>query len=388
MNGATAVNTQDEELDLLDFAVLFAENLRLLVGVPLACGLIALGFGYTISPSYTASVRILPPQQQQSTSAILASQLGALAGFVGGASGLKNPADLYVGLVKSRTVLDAMIERFKLKEVYKAGLAEDARRALEGVTKTTLGVKDGLITIEVEDHDPKRAAEMANAFVEELRALTNTIAVSEAAQRRLFFETQLKQSKENLTQAEIVLRGSAVSEATLKTVPQSTLEAIARIRAQITAQEIKLASMRTYMTDSNADLRVALQELAALRIELSKAEQSNTIKAASEGAEYIARYREFKYHETLFELMAKQYELARLDEVREGAIIQIVDPARPPERKSKPRKGLIAIATTLIVFLLVALFVYVRQKLVSAGDESPTAEKLKRLRRSFRFRSG
>src|SRR5687767_192891 len=135
---ATAIDPQDDELDLLDLVVLFAENLRLLVAVPLVCGLIALGFSFSISPTYTAVVRILPPQQQQNTSALLASQLGALAGFVGG--GLKNPADLYVGLLKSRTVLDAMIERFKLKEAYRAILTEDARRALAGATKATVGV--------------------------------------------------------------------------------------------------------------------------------------------------------------------------------------------------------------------------------------------------------
>jgi len=375
----------DDEISLLDLALVLAENLKLLIVAPLAAGLVALGIGFLIAPTYTATVRILPPQQQQSTSAALAAQLGALAGIVGTA-GIKSPADLYVALLKSRTVLDAMIERFKLKELYEAKFTVDARRALEGAMKASAGAKDGLITIEVDDHDPKRAADLANAFVEELRKLTNTIAVTEAAQRRLFFETQLKQSKDNLTKSEIVLRGSAVSEATLKTVPQSTLEVIARLRAQITAQEIRLASMRTYMTDSNADLRVALQELGALRNELSKAEQSNTTKAAGEGAEYIARFRDFKYHETLFELMAKQYELARLDEAREGTVIQVVDAAQPPERKSKPKKALIAILTTLAVFFLMVLAVFIRQGLRNAANEPESAEKLTRLRRMLRLR--
>jgi len=380
---AQPVQHEDDEISLLDLALVLAENLRLLILVPLAAGLAALGIGFLIAPTYTATARILPPQQQQSTSAAFAAQLGALAGLAGGIAGIKSPADLYVALLKSRTVLDAMIERFKLKELYEAKFNEDARRALEGAMKASAGAKDGMITIEVDDHDPKRAADMANAFVEELRKLTNTIAVTEAAQRRLFFEAQLKQSKDNLTKSEIVLRGSAVSEATLKTVPQSTLEVIARLRAQITAQEIKLASMRTYMTDSNADLRVALQELGALRNELSKAEQSNTTKAAGEGAEYIARYRDFKYHETLFELMAKQYELARLDEAREGTVIQVVDAAQPPERKSKPKKALIAMLTTLAVFFMMVLAVFIRQGLRNAANEPESAEKIGRLRRSM-----
>jgi tyrosine-protein kinase Etk/Wzc len=376
----------DDGISLLDLALVLAENLRLLIIVPLTAGLIALGMGFLTIPTYTATVRILPPQQQQSTSAVLAAQLGALSGLAGGLAGIKTPGDLYLGFLRSRTVLDAMIERFKLKELYGVGLTEDARRALEGAMKASAGAKDGIITIEVDDRDPKRAAEMANAFVEELRRLTNTIAVTEAAQRRLFFETQLKQSKDNLTKSEIVLRGSAVSEATLKTVPQSTLEVIARLRAQITAQEIKLASMRTYMTDSNADLRVALEELGALRNELSKAEQSNTAKAAGEGAEYVARYRDFKYHETLFELMAKQYELARLDEARQGTVIQVVDAAQIPERKSKPKKAATAVLTTLATFVVTVLFVLTRHAFRNLAKEDGVAEKLGRLRQLLRLR--
>jgi capsular polysaccharide biosynthesis protein len=158
------MDPEQDELDLLDLALLFAENLRLLVLVPLVCGLIALGISFSISPTYTAVVRVLPPQHQQSTSAMLAAQLGALAGLVGAGGGLKNPGDLYVGLLKSRTVLDAMIQRFNLKEYYKATLTEDARRTLEGATKATLGIKDGIITIEVDDHDPKRAAEIGKCL--------------------------------------------------------------------------------------------------------------------------------------------------------------------------------------------------------------------------------
>jgi capsule polysaccharide export protein KpsE/RkpR len=247
------------------------------------------------------------------------------------------------------------------------------------------GVKDGIISIEAEDRDPKRAADIANAFVEELRNLSNTLAIGEAAQRRLFFETQLRQTKDNLTKSELALRGSGISEAALKTMPQSAIEALARLKAQITAQEIKLASMRMFMTDSNPQFRLAVQELIALRTELSKAEQSDSAKAVGNGAEYIAKYREFKYHETLFELMAKQYELARLDEAREGAVIQVVDAAIVPERKSKPKRALITISTMLAVFLATVLFVFIRQGLRNALSEQHSLEKLGRLRRLLRL---
>jgi uncharacterized protein involved in exopolysaccharide biosynthesis len=376
----------DDEISLLDLALILAENLKLLIFVPLAAGLVALGIGFLIPPTYTATARILPPQQQQSTTAALAAQLGALAGLAGASAGIKSPADQYVALLKSRTVLDAMVQRFKLKELYKAKLTVDARNALEAAMRAAASNKDGMITIEVDDHDPKRAADMANAFVEELRKFTNNLAVTEAGQKRLFFETQLKQSKDNLTKSEIALRGSGVSEATLKTVPQSALEAIARLRAQITAQEIRLAAMRTYMTDSNAELRVVLHELAALRTELWKSEQSNVAKASGEGAEYIERFRDFKYHETLFELMAKQYELARLDEAREGVVIQVVDPALPPERKAKPKKAQLAILTTIAAFFVLVLFVFMRQAVRNTAQDNEAAAKLNRLRQLLRLR--
>ena len=388
MEEARAEHTEQDsdEISFLDLALVFAENLRLLILVPLLAGLVALGISFLIPPTYTATTRILPPAQQQSTSAALAAQLGSLAGLVGGSAGLKNPADQYVALLKSRSVYDAIIQRFDLRKLYDERYIEDARKELEKQSRVSAGVKDGIISIEVDDHEPKRAADMANAFVEELRNLSKTLAITEAAQRRLFFEGQLKQAKDDLTKSEFALRGSNVSEATLRTVPQAALEALARLKAQITVQEIKLASMRTFMTDSNPEFRLAMQELGALRTELSKAEQGNTSKAAGDGAEYIAKYRDFKYHETLFELMAKQYELARLDEAREGAVIQVVDAAQPPERKSKPRRAFIAGLSALAVFFATMLVVFVRKTLENASAAPESAAKLGRLGRLLMLR--
>jgi len=374
------------EISLIDLALILAENLRLLIVVPLAAGLVSLGIAFLIPPTFSATTRVLPPTQQQGAAAAMAAQLGSLAGLVGGAAGIKNPADQYAALLRSFAVYDAIIRRFNLRDLYGARYIEDARRALDKRTLISVGAKDSIISIEVDDNDPKQAAAMANAFVEELRNLSNTLAVTESAQRRLFFELQLKQAKENLTQAEVALRSSGVSAATLKTVPQSALESLARLKAQITVQEVKLSSMRSFMTDSNPEFRLATQELTALRSALASAEKSDSVKAGSAGADYIAMYRNFKYNETLFELMARQYELARLDEAREGAIIQVVDIAKPPERKSKPRRGLIALLTTITVFMLIVFSIVTRHALSSAGESNETAEKLARLWRLLRLR--
>jgi uncharacterized protein involved in exopolysaccharide biosynthesis len=381
----TDLGELDGELDLLDFALAFAENLRLLVFVPFLSALLAFGGSYLIPPTYTAVTRILPPAQQQSTSAMLAAQLSSLSGLFGTAAGIKNPADQYAALLKSRSVLDAIIDRFKLKAEYDTKYVEDARKELHERMRTLVGSKDNIISIEVDDYDPKLAAAIANAFVEELRNLSKALAITEAAQRRLFFEEQLKQTRDNLTKSELALRGSGISEAALKTMPQSAVEGLARLKAQITAQEIKLAAMKTFMTDSNPEFRLAVQELAALRAELLKVEQSNTSKALGDGAEYIPKYRDFKYHETLFELMAKQYELARLDEAREGAVIQVIDSAQPPERKSKPRRGVITLLTAIGAFLATGLFVYIRYVLRRLALRPESAARVGKLRRLFRL---
>ncbi|MCE2878090.1 MAG: Wzz/FepE/Etk N-terminal domain-containing protein [Comamonadaceae bacterium] len=382
MNDTPASGPVDEdEISLLDLLQVVADHLRLLVLGPLAAGLAALGISFAIAPTFTASVKFLPPQQQQSAAASMLANLGALGGLAGAASGLKNPSDQYLAFIKSRSVQDALIERFGLMNRYEVELRQDARKSLEGVTRASSG-KDGLITVEIDDKDPKFAAELANAHVEELQKLLARLAVTEAQQRRMFFEKQLQQVKGSLTQAEQALKSSGVNASALKASPQAAVEAVARLRASITAQEIKIASLRGYLSESAPEFRQALTELGAMRAQLARAEQQEAPVAG--GSDYIGRYRDFKYYETLFDLFAKQYELARVDESREGAVIQVLDAAQPPERKSKPKKALIAVITTLATGFALLLFVFVRQALINAGRDQESAEKIGRLKTALR----
>lgn len=382
MNDTPASGPVDEdEISLLDLLQVVADHLRLLVLGPLAAGLAALGISFAIAPTFTASVKFLPPQQQQSAAASMLANLGALGGLAGAASGLKNPSDQYLAFIKSRSVQDALIERFGLMNRYEVELRQDARKSLEGATRASSG-KDGLITVEIDDKDPKFAAELANAHVEELQKLLARLAVTEAQQRRMFFEKQLQQVKGSLTQAEQALKSSGVNASALKASPQAAVEAVARLRASITAQEIKIASLRGYLSESAPEFRQALTELGAMRAQLARAEQQEAPVAG--GSDYIGRYRDFKYYETLFDLFAKQYELARVDESREGAVIQVLDAAQPPERKSKPKKALIAIITTLATGFALLLFVFVRQALINAGRDQESAEKIGRLKTALR----
>jgi uncharacterized protein involved in exopolysaccharide biosynthesis len=368
-----------EEISLLDLLQVIADNLRLLVLGPVIAGLLALGITFTIAPTFTASTKFMPPQQQQSGAAAMLAGLGALGGLAGAAGGLKNPADQYVAFLKSNSVQDALIDRFKLIDRFETKFREDTRTALTASVQIASG-KDGLISINTSDKDPAFAAQLANAYVEELGKLLSRLAVTEAQQRRLFFEKQLNNAKNNLIKAEQVLKSSGVNSSALKANPIAAVEGLAKLKAGITAQEIKVSSMRGYLTESAPDFKQAQIELSAMRGQMARAEKEEPMANASSGdSDYITKFRDFKYHETLFDLFAKQYEMARVDESREGAVIQVLDIAQLPERKSKPKKALVAMMSALAAGFLLLLFIFIRQALRGAVQTAETSQKLNRL---------
>ena len=374
---------EDDEISLLDLLQVVADNLRMLVLGPLLAGLMALGIAFAIPPTFTATTKFMPPQQQQSGTAAMLQSLGALGGLAGAASGLKNPGEQYVAFLKSRTVEDALITRFDLAARYDAQLNADARKELNTNTLIASG-KDGLITIDASDRDPQFAAQLANAYVDELAKLLNRLAITEAQQRRLFFEKQLANAKDNLVKAEQALKASGLNSSALKASPVAAVEGLAKLQAAIAAQQIKVASMRGYLSESAPDFKQAQVELSAMRGQMARADQADPTSNATAGdSDYVAKFRDFKYHETLFELFAKQYEMARVDESREGAIIQVVDPAQAPERKAKPKKGLIALIAALATGVALLLFIFVRQALRGAAQTPESAEKMLRLRQAW-----
>ncbi len=365
----------EDEISLLDLAITIKENIKLLVLAPVAAGVVALGGSFLIAPTFTASTSFLQPQQQQGAAAAMLQGLGALGGLAGAATGLKNPADQYVAFMKSRSVQDALVKRFDLQKRYEADLHEDALRALGTAARINAG-KDGLIKVEVDDKEPAFAAQLANAHVEELRKLLDRLAVTEAQQRRMFYEKQLEQTKAKLTVAQSALQRSGINEGALRAEPKMAAEAYAGLKAAVTASQVKLQSLRTYLTEQSPEFKLAQSELGALQAQLSKAESASNVAADDE---YIAKYRDFKYQETLFEMFAKQFELAKLDEARDGALIQVVDVAQTPERKSKPKKAMIAVLTTLATGFVLLLFVFVRQAWRNGLKDEATAQKLKQL---------
>ena len=377
---ANGVDDEDDAVSLLDLVLPLIEHWKLWLLGSLAVGLAALGIAFTMTPVYTARTTFLPPQQQQSAMASALASLGGLAGLAGAAGGIKSPADQYVALMQSVSATDRLIDRFELMKVYEADYRFEARKALEQNTRIAIGKKDGLISIEVDDKSPQRAADMANAFVEQLHRLTSELAVSEAQQRRMFFEKELKDARDQLAKAQQALQASGFNVGALRAEPKAAAESYARLRAEITAAEVRMQVLRGTMVDSAPEVQRQAAQLSALRGQLARLEQSAD---AGAGPDYLTKYREFKYRETLFDLFARQYELARVDESREGALIQVVDVAVPPEYKSKPKRGFIAVAATMLSLLLLGMFILLRHAWRQTAADPESAEKVARLRAAF-----
>jgi tyrosine-protein kinase Etk/Wzc len=393
-------HSRKDEIDLLDLLIIVARRKGLILKVTVAAAVLAIVVSLLMPNRYTAIAVIMPPQQTQSTASMMMNQLagsglGSLAAFAGKDLGLKNPNDLYISMLKSRTVEDAIVAKFGFQKIYGVTRLSDSRRELERATTIKTG-KDTLINISFEDKDPKRSAEVANAYVEELRNLTKQLAVSEASQRRVFFEQQLEQAKEDLANAEIGLKETQQKTGMIQLDSQSRalIEAVGRIRAQIAAKEVQLQAIGSFATEQNPDRIMVEQELAGLRSQLTKFEQANpsdkgdplvaTAKIPSVGLEYVRRYREVKYREAMFELLAKQFEAAKLDEAKQAAVIQVVDPATVPDRKSSPLRAWITIIAVLVGFGLSVMFVIAYDVFKVMCRDRTFTERLGHLSASFR----
>jgi uncharacterized protein involved in exopolysaccharide biosynthesis len=399
-DGATANGTPGPEpaqFDILDLVITLAKYKKLILALPLAVSVTVAIYSLTLPNMYTATSRMLPPQQQQSGLPGIFGQLGAIAGAAGGSLGIKNPTDLYIGMLKSRTVADNIVKRFDLQKIYGINSLEAARGALAGRTAITAG-RDGIITVQYEDQDRKLAADVTNAYTEELYRLTQTLAVTEASQRRLFFEKQLRGAKEGLSTAEQAMRKTQESTGLIKLDDQgrAIIEAVARVRAEIAAKEVQLAAMRTFATEQNAGFVLLSQELSALRGQLAKMERAGSVSDGSTfvptgripeaGQEYVRKLRDLKYYETIFELMAKQYELARIDEARDSSIVQVLDQAVEPEQKSSPARASMVLTSGFIALFASILIAFAIEAVRRTGANRQQVERWYTLKRYLSWR--
>lgn len=385
------VKQQDDEVKLVDVLIVLAKYKKLIIGLPAGVAVAVAALSMLLPNVYQASAKLLPPQQQQSAAASLLSSLGGAAGLAANVAGIKNPSDLYIAMLKSRRIEDKLIERFNLKSVYETDSLEKARKALEQNSVIASG-KDGLITIDVEDRDPKRVARLTNAYIEELIGLTRTLAVTEAGQRRMFYEQQLEKAKNNLASAEVALKQGLDTKGVISVDAESKaiLETVGKLRAQASAKEIQLSSMRPFMTESNPAFQRAAEELSSLRAELAKLENgragSESGSKSQMGFENIKLLRDVKYYQMLYELLAKQYEVARLDEAREPTIIQVLDSAIEPERKAKPKRAVIVVISAVLASILAVAIAFLRESRARQAAEPEMAARWNELRSHLRLR--
>ena len=404
-----APSRKDEDLTMLDIFVILADHKRVILWITLTCTLLAIPVSLLLPKRYTATVAVLPPQQNSSLSALLASSLssvggssglgglGGMAALAGSDLGLKNPNDRYVGMLRSHIVEDAVIRRFGLQKEYNEKYLSDIRKKFESRAEVDGNAKDGMIHISVTDPDPRRAMEIANGYVNQFRKLSESLAIGEAEHRRAFFEQQLAQAKDNLEKSEEALKQTEQTTGLIQLDSQARalIETVASLRAQIAAHQMMIQAMETYATGQNSQLVQAQKELDSLRAQLAKLGGSQMSDDGlivpkglipQAGLEYMRKLRDVKYYEAIFEILARQYELARLDEAREGAIVQVVDPATIPDKRSFPKRSLIvlgAFAGSLLISILVALLMASFERL---KQDPGSARKLDHIRRALQFK--
>jgi uncharacterized protein involved in exopolysaccharide biosynthesis len=372
---------------LLGLLIVLAKHKRLLLVLPAIAFVLSIIGSLLATPIWTGKTKILLPQGQQSSLAMMLGQLGGLVSAATGGTSVRSSSELFVSMLKSRTIADNLVKQFDLAKLYGWPTLHDARIGLERKTTIVAG-REGIITIEVEDIDPKRAAEIANAYVDELLKLTRGLAVTEASQRRVFFEQQLLEAKNNLAKAEIAANKGLETGGLVKVddYGRTLVETMARLRAQIYAKEIQIGSMRTFATDESPDLRMALGELSSMKEQLAKLEGAapktagNQASAIGQGIDNMPLLRDLKYYETLYEIMARQYEVARIDEARDSAVVQVMDKAIVPDYRTRPKRALTVIVSTIGAFVLAVLIAFILEIFENAMKDPDTAERWRTLR--------
>lgn len=392
------VGTPGQGVQFLDLLIILAKRRRFILRFTLGSAILTAITVLIIPSKYTATTVILPPSQNASLSSALMGQLAgssALASAAGASLGIKSTGDMYVSLLRGETVEDALIRRFNLMARYHEKRMSDTRKAFENRSTVLLGAKDGLIRISVTDRDPKLAADMANDYVEEFRKLTANLAITEASQRRAFFQQQLLDANEGLATAEEAMKNTEQSTGVLQIDSQARalIESAATLRAQIAAKEVQLQAMRSFATEDNPQMILAEQQLTGLREQLAKLSGSDDTSKSDiivpkgnipEAAmEYIRKLRDVKYYETVTELIARQFEIAKLDEARQGAIIQVADVAQVPDKRSSPHRTLIVILAGIVAFILAVFWAMLAEGFSEARQNPLCNEKLAILRASF-----
>jgi len=378
-------NTGKEfEINLLDVAIVLAKYIKLIVALPLVCAIIASVVTIQSPNIYTADTTFMPPKQESSVSSMVSSlsSLGSLSGMLGSGGGaLAGTNDIYVAVLKSRKMQDDMIRRFRLFDIYKTNSAENARRALAAQTSVMAG-KDGLIHLYVTDTNPKRAALLANGYVDVMLQQNNEFALTEAARRRQDAEKEFLDAKNRLSDAE-----SSVKELQEKTGLITVGPQIAALQTMIKSTERQLAEMSVYSTPNNPDYIKTRQKLNDLQNEIGKAQTGSGYisKAPEKILEFTRKTRDLKYAEALYQLALQQLTLARIDESKSASSIKIVDRAVVPEEKSGPFRSRSVMIVAIAALFVAVIVAFVLEAYQRAKGNTESVAQLKALRSYLRW---
>jgi tyrosine-protein kinase Etk/Wzc len=329
---------------------------------------------FLIPSEYTSIASFIPPSASNTSgAAALAGQLSQLSGLGAGSilGGMKSPGDLYVGILRSRSVQSDLVKRFDLQNVYKVRKESRAEKKLGDHSKFEVDTKTSIVTLSVTDRSPSRARDLTNAYLDALRQTNGRLALSESSQRRLFFEQQLEREKNDLEDAEVALKKTEEQSGLIAPVGQTAMEieTVAQTRAQISIRQVELSALRQSATDQNPSVVRLESEITDLQAQLSRLGRSSdknvdaaipTSKVPELQLEYVRKEREVKYHEALFAMLSRQYEAARIDEARDSPLLQVLDPASYPDVISFPPRLLIGLAGMVLGALIGGILVLTR----------------------------
>src|SRR5882762_211981 len=362
---------------------------------------------FLLPKQFESTVRLMPPDQANSGLAMMAAMAAKAGGGLGSATedllGLKSSGALFIGVLRSQTSQDRLVQQFDLRKVYSKRLVMDAAMKLDENTSISEDRKSGIITISVTDHSPQRAAAIANAYVDELNSLVSGLSTSSAHRERVFLENRLQVAKQDLDDASNQMAQFSSKNNTLDIQQEgkAILDAAGSIAGEMIAAQSQLEGLRQIYTDNNSRVRSLNARVAELRKQLEKlggtatngangtnasVEQPGDPSAAKAGgglpyptirslpllgAKYADFYRRAKIQETVFELLTGQYELAKVQEAKETPSVKVLDPARIPEKKSFPPRLVIMFLGTFLVCAMSVVWVLGSARWEEADPQDP-----------------
>ena len=366
--------TDDDEINLLEYLLVIVKHKRMIFLTCLVTFILTCGITLLMPNIYISTARILPPQDDRGG---LSSMLGGMSGLaalagvsVGGSSG-----ELYVGMMKSRSIEDVIIDKFNLMELYDQKYRVETYKILNDAVNFSVGKNDGIITVTAEDEDPKRAAAIANTYIEELKKLNIELNLNNAGRERLFLEERLAVVQNDLSKAEDALKDFQEKNKAIRIDAQASaiIDAFATLKGELASKEVELGVLRSSQTDQNPQVKALREEITQIREQISQLEQSHDGKTSSAdiflatsevpelGIQYARLLRDLKVQETLYELVTKQYEMAKISEAKNTSTIQVLDAAMVPDKKSKPRRSMIVLAATFAMGFFALILAFIRE---------------------------